>query len=200
MQTGTIAATITIGGTNFRSTASRQAEGHVAHVVAIPAGIAGAISAAGVDGLATGHGLVQNDVIDIHWTAAGVRKARRGVTVDTAAANAITFNDDPAAEGDALPAEDTAVVVSKRVTIDTEWDGDDIEILACKATKDLMADFRTAAASEMAKHLSADEAWWWISGQGVANPLASDSVASIVLSSATTTAGVFYLGLLYQSV
>ena len=202
MQTGQIVSSIVVGGIQFTSTVSRTAEGQVSQVVVIPAGQAGAISATGVDGLTTGHGIIATDVIDVHWThpADGVtHKCRRGLLVDSATANAIVFDETPVGEGDALPAEDTAVVVSVQVIVETDWDGDLLEMIAAKNTARAMADFRAAAASIMALKQVAGEAWSWASGQGIANPLTGDPVSSVVLSNGSTAAATFYLGLLYQS-
>jgi len=202
MQTGQIVSSIVVGGIQFSSSVSRSAEGQISHSVVLPAGIAGAISAAGVDGLPTGHGIVATDIIDVHWSdpSTGDHKCRCGLTVDTDAANAITFDETPAGVGDTLPAEDTAVVVSLRTTIDTDWDGDLLEMIAAKNTVRALADFRSASASIMALKQVAGEAWSWVSNQGIANPVTGDPISSIVISNGSTTAGTFYIGLLYQSV
>lgn len=202
MQTGRISASIVVGGIQFSSSVSRQAEGQVSHVVVLPAGVAGAISAAGVDGLATDHGIAGSDVVDVHWTdpADGTHKCRRGLLVDTANANDIEFDETPAGEGDELPAEDTAVIVSVQVAIETDWDGDDVEMIAAKMTARGVADFRAAAASVAAVKMVSGEAWSWVSDQGVDNPLTGDPVASVIVSNGMTASATFYLGLLYQSV
>lgn len=203
MQTGQIVSNVVVGGIQFSSTVARSAEGQISHVVVLAAGKAGAISATGVDGLTTGHGIVGTNVVDVHWThpADGVtHKCRRGLLVDSASANAIVFDETPAGDGDALPAEDTAVIVSVQVVIDTTWDGDLVELVAAKNTVRAVADFRSAAASLMALKQVAGEAWSWASGQGGANPLTGDPTTKIVLSNGAVTAGTFYCGVLYQSV
>lgn len=202
MLTATITSSYSVGGIAFVSTASRQAEGQIGHVLTLPAGVAGAISAAGVDGLATGHGILDTDTVDVHWDdpTDGSHKCRRGLAVDTVAANAITFDNDPAAEGDALPAEDTAVVVSLRVTVNTDFDGDDVEVVAARCTQRAVVDFRAAAASLAAVKLPAGEAWSWMSDQGAANPLTGDPVDTVVASNGTVTEATLNLGALYQSV
>lgn len=201
MLTATIAATYTVGGISFTSQASRQAVGQIGHVLTLPAGVAGAISAAGVDGLADGHGFEALDVVDVHWTdpADGSHKCRRGVTIDTANANDIEFDNDPAAEGDALPAEDTAVVVAQRAEINTDFDGDDAKVVAARCGQRAVVDFRSAAASLSAVKLPAAEAWSWMSDQGVANPLTGDPVDKAVASNGSTTAAALNLGILYDS-
>ena len=203
MQTATVASTVVIGGISFNSGLARQAEGNIGQIVTLPAGVAGAVSPTGVDGLATGHGFQADDVIDVHWTdpTDGVsHKCRRGVKVDTASANAITFDNSPAAEGDALPAEDTAVVVARQVSINTDFDGDDVVIVGAKADQRAMVDFRSAAVSLAAKKLAACEAFLWASNWGFANPLAGDPVDVVKCSNGTTTSATLYLGLLYDSV
>lgn len=201
MQTGRISSTISVGGISFAASVSRQAEGQVSHIVDLPAGLAGAISAAGVDGLPTGHGLVQSDVIDVHWTDPGdsSHKCRRGLVVDVTSTNAIEFDEEPEGEGDALPAVETPVVVGKQVPIDTDWLGELVELIAIKATKRAVADFREAAASKVAVKLVANEAWSWASGQGVDNPFLGEAIAGMAVSNGSTEAAIFYCGLLYQS-
>lgn len=197
---GTLTGTVTIGGQSFSFRIARTAEGGFPQEVPIAAGVAGAISAAGVDGLAAGHGIAQGDIVDLHWTAVGVRKCRRGLTVDTTAAAAITFDNNPAAEGDALPAEDTAVVVSVQTPVTVEFDGDDVEMIALRMDRDGMADFREAAASQEAVMVTKGELWAWTKDTGVANPLAGNAVTHINVSNADVLAGAFKLAGLYHSV
>ena len=202
MQTAQIVSSITCGGINFTSSVSRQAEGQISHVVVLPAGVAGAISATGVDGLVEGHGIEASDVIDVHWSdpADGSHKCRRGLTVDTAGATSIAFDEDPAGAGDALPAEDTAVVVSVQVSIDTDFDGDLVQMVAVKTAQRAMVDFRKTGASLLAIKCVAGEAWSWASGQSVANPLTGDPVDAIVVSNGSVSETTMYVGILYESV
>lgn len=202
MQSASIISNYIVGGISFSATISRQAEGQVSHVVNLAAGVAGAISAAGVDGLATGHGIQVSDVIDVHWTdpADGSHQCRRGLVVDVANANDIEFDETPAGEGDTLPAVETPVVVGIQTVIDTDWDGDLVELIACKSTQRANVDFREAAASQHSQKLPTNEAWSWVSGQGVENPSAGNPVTEIRVSNGSASAATFYCGLLYQSV
>jgi hypothetical protein len=201
MQTSTITGSVSVGGINFTSRVSRSAEGQVSHIVDLDAGQAGDISAAGVDELTTGHGIEAADVVDVHWVAAGVQKCRRGLLVDVANANDIEFDEVPAGEGDALPAVDTEVVVSVQVEINTDFDGDDVELIGCMSTKMGMADFRNdTPASLSAVKLVSGEAWTWASGQNIANPLTGDPVDKIIVSNGEVAAARIYVGVLYQSV
>ena len=203
MSTATITANISVGGVAFTSIATRTAEGGVNHALTLAAGTAGKISATGVDNMTAGHGIAGAAVVDVHWTdpADGVtHKVRRGLTVDTTAAAAITFDETPAGEGDALPATGTSCVVSVQAVITTNWDGDLVEMIACKSTNRVCVDFRAAAASLKAITAPAGEAWSWVSNQGAANPLTGDPVESVVVSNGSATAATFNLGLLYDSV
>ena len=202
MQTGRISSSIAVGGISFSATVTRQAEGQVSHVVELAAGFAGQISAAGVDNLATGHGIEIGDVIDVHWDdpTDGTHKCRRGLEVDASDTNDIEFDETPAGEGDALPAVGTDVVVSVQSVVNTDWDGDDLEMIAVKSTQRASADFRDAAASLHSLKLPAGETWSWASEQGFANPFTGNPVTEIRLSNGSTSAATFYVGLLYQSV
>jgi len=203
MQTSTITASLSVGGINFTSRVSRQAEGQVSHIVNIPAGQAGKISADGVDNLETGHGIEALDVVDVHWAdpATTEHKCRRGLLVDTATEFAITFDETPAGEGDAIPAVGTACVVSVQTEINTDFTGNDVEIVGVMCTKKAMADFRTVVPAEIvAVKCVAGEAWTWISDQNIANPLADAIVDKIIVSNGETAEARIYVGALYQSV
>ncbi|HUW99870.1 MAG TPA: hypothetical protein VMY35_02745 [Phycisphaerae bacterium] len=199
--TATIGSSYSVGGIAFTSTVTRSAAGQIGQVISLPAGAAGAVSAAGVDGLADGHGFEASGVINVHWDdpADGTRKCRRGLTVDVANANDIEFDETPAGEGDALPAEDTPVVVSGQTTLDVDFDGDKARVMAVKSGGEAVVDFRDEAASLAAVNLVAGEAWSWVADQGVSNPLTGDPVDSIVLSNASTTATTVNIGVLYDS-
>lgn len=200
--TATINAQYTIGGIAFSGSSSQSAEGQIGQVVSLAAGVAGAISSAGVDGLATGHGISGSDVIDVHWTdpSDGSHKCRRGLTVDTANANDIEFDETPAGEGDSLPAEDTACVVSVQTVVTCPFDGDLLLMIAAKSTQIAVADFRDAGGSELVLTFAANGTWSWETGKGFSNPVASDDIVQVKVSNGSTTAATFYLGILYDSV
>jgi len=203
MPTAQIVSTISVGGVEFASNVSRTAEGQISHVVVIPAGAAGKRAADGVDNLVTGHGFVTSNVIDVHWTdpTDGVtHKVRRGLTVDGATANAITFDETPPALGDTFPAVGTDVVISLITGIGSVWDGDLLEMIAMKATGRLMAEFWDGGVQYVPQKLATEQALTWVAGQGVTNPYTGSPVAVIRVSNGTIVAVTYTLGLLYQSV
>lgn len=204
MQTGQITSNIVVGGIQFSSTVSREADGQIGHSTALAAGIAGVMGDAGVDidGITAGHGLLAADIIDVHWTdAAGLHKCRKGITIDTANANDVVFDEAPAGTGDAYPAAEWAVIIGVQVVIDTDFDGDLNEMIACKSTVRANADFQEDDNTLLlAVKLVAGEAWSWCSDQSIANPLTGNAVGQIKVSNGSITAGTFYCGVLYQSV
>ena len=76
----------------------------------------------GVATLSTGHGIVTNDVVDVYW-AGGVRYGMDA----TVATNAVTID---GGSGDNLPAQGTAVTVTKQVDVEINFDGDDAQVVA----------------------------------------------------------------------
>lgn len=202
MPTGTIDSSISVGGLEFSSKASKTANGQVGQIVALIAAAPGLKSALGVNTMTTGHGIIGGDVVDVQWTdpADGTHKARRAVTVDIANANDITFDETPAAVGDAYPANATAVTVHKRINVDTDFDGDLVEMIAVKSTGRCVVDFRDVSGVVLlSQKLAADQAFTWINGQGVANPLTGNPVDHIKVSSGLAAATTFSLGLIYRS-
>jgi hypothetical protein len=199
---GKLTITCSIGSKAFSGSVTVDGEGAFNLDPVLPAGKAGAISATGVDGLVTGHGIVDTDTIDVHWTdpSDGTHKCRRKIEVDTAATNAITFDNSPAAEGDALPAEDTAVVVAKQVTISQAFSGDLLLMICAKTSQRSIVDFRDSGGSELAQKLVANGMWSWDNVQGAANPMAGDSIVSIVASNGSITATTLELSAVIDAV
>lgn len=201
-QNGTITLNFSIGGQTFSASETRTAEGAIGHNITLPAGVAGSMNGTTiVDGLETGHGFEVGDAFDLHYvTVAGVHSVVRGLEVDTANTNDIVFDTSPASEGDALPATLYDVVISVQIEVDTDYDGDLIEIIACKSTVLAMVDIRTSSASKQAQKLAANASWFWITEWGYDNPFDSSVIDVIRVSNGSTSAGVVLISTLYQSV
>lgn len=200
MPTATSSLTVSVGGLTFSSRVQRTSEGQIGQGdVAVPAGIAGAITGAGgVDGLATGHGFTNGNVVAVHWTASSVRKCRYDMVIDVASTNAVTFT--VAGYGDSLPAEDTAVVLSLQKDVECSFDPDLALLWAIVTDENTHIRFYAAGAGgDPTLHLVADEAVEWNSQGGYTNPLGSTSITKINVSNASTTAAVLNFGVLYDS-
>lgn len=122
------------GGISIQpSPISRSGDGLAVHEVTLPVGTAGSLTLRTDNDTgevtAAGHGLAQNDKVDVYW-ATGVRY---GMTVGVVAGNVVPID---LGAGDNLPAQSTAVVIVKQVNIVTNIDGDNLQIagIMAKAT------------------------------------------------------------------
>ena len=208
MPSATIIRNVSIAGMNLSSSISRTEEGLVSHEVTLAAGVAGAVmtGGVGVDGLAGGHGIVGTNIVDMHWTDAttGLHKVRYGITVDTANANDIRFDNDPVEEGDAVPAEDTAVVVCVQQVIDTDIDLTDAMLVAIHCDQRAHCAFTNDdPVTQKGVKVAANTTWLWNEGEGIDNPFtaaADDVMDEINASNGSVTAATLKIGILYDSV
>ena len=195
-----ISTTLSIGGVSISGRTDRTGEGQIGQEVTLPAGKAGTLTTrtddnTGVATLATGHGIVTSDKVDVFW-ADGVRY---GMTANVTG-DAVTVD---GGDGDALPVATTPLVVTKEVEINADFDGDDALIVAAMSTKRahlqfVAADNSILFAIELA---NANEPWTWISDQGIANPLTGDAVDRIVASNGDAGGvGTLTFACLYDSV
>lgn len=187
-----------VGGLSIQGNVTRENSGGLPpQSVTMPAGKAGTLTTrsddnTGVATLSTGHGIASLDVCDVYWTG-GVRY---GMTA-TVSTNAVTLD---GGAGTVLPAQDTAVVVCKQVTIDIDFVGDNVTaIVAAMAVRGHLHFVAGDDSSIFAVELLAGEAWDWTTDNGVDNPFASATVASLVASNGSETASTLYLGGVYTS-
>ena len=195
-----VSTTLSIGGVSISGRTDRTGEGQLGQEVTLPAGKAGTLTTrtddnTGVATLATGHGIVTSDKVDVFW-ADGVRY---GMTANVTG-DAVTVD---GGDGDVLPTATTPLVVTKEVEINADFDGDDALIVAAMSTKRahlqfVAADNSILFAIELA---NANEPWTWISDQGIANPLTGDAVDRIVASNGDSGGvGTLTFACLYDSV
>jgi len=132
MPLATFASTLSLGGVTITAPTSRSGDHpNVYAGITLPAGKPGTLTGrtdgdTGVATLGAGHSLVTSDVVDVYW--AGGR--RYGMTA-TVSGNDVTLD---GGSGDNLPSTSTAVVVTKPVVINTEIDGDAIQIIGILAS------------------------------------------------------------------
>lgn len=200
MPIGTINSNVSLAGISIQSLITREAAGQISQQVELPAGKAGTLTTrtsdtVGEATLGTGHGIATGDVVDVSWND-GVRY---GVTVGTVAGNVVPLTDSGA--GDNLPVQGTDLVVSKQITINTDFDGDDAVMFAVHSTKRSHIDFQdSGGASLEAVDLPTNEVWWWAEGTGEVNPLAGNAVDRVKVSNGTIEAATLKIGVLYESV
>ena len=183
-------ATVSTGKDN------RTAEAIIKLSPALDAGEAGDVADDGVDGLATDHGIEGTDIIGVSWGTS----CRYGITVDTASANAITFDATPTPGGDAMPAEGTAVVVSVENDIIIGGDGDNVQALAIKC--DYAAHVRFEESDGTVIHavdITAGDVYTWLADSNVANPLTGNPWTKIVAINKAVTAASLEITILYDT-
>jgi len=128
MPSGNLAIGFAAGGVDISKSVLRTGDGAIGHDPTLPVGFTGTLSTRSDDNTGTvtltgGHGIATSDVVDIYWSG-GVQYA---VTVGTVSVNSMPFD---SGVGDNLPAQDTAVVVTKQVTVNVSIDGDALKVLA----------------------------------------------------------------------
>jgi hypothetical protein len=187
--------TVTGLGANIGGTAVRTADGGGSLDPTIPKGYSGSLTTrtdnnTGTVTLSAGHAITTGMKVDIYWTG-GVQY---DVTVGTVSVNSMPFD---LGVGANLPAQDTAVIVSPRVTINCTIDGDVMPLLAMKqefADASITAlshiDFHDAAADLIAAmDLEANVLHVYDIDGGASNPFIGDVITVAYASNSSTTTG-----------
>lgn len=122
-----------VGGVSINGVVSRSSEGILGQSPTLPAAQAGTMSrtsdTAGTLTMATGHGLLEGQVVDIYWATG----CCYGATLGVVTVNSIPFT---GAAGDAVPVGTaTAVTVAVQTEIAAPFDGDLLLMLAAKCAK-----------------------------------------------------------------
>ncbi len=203
MPTGTIRQTITIAGIQISGTTIRTEVGQISHELALVAGQAGELTTRtnATDGEITtpvAHGIGAGDQLWIFWDDG----KRYNVDIESVTADTITFDNVPGsgAGSDDLPLAGTDVVVCVPQRVDTDFDGDLMEMFAIHSTVKGHADCRDAADAELAEFdLPANEAYDWANGRGVTVPITGNPVGYFDVANGSVTAGTLKIGVLYDS-
>ncbi len=200
MPTARSNAKVRLAGLKFDGTLLRTGDGWQAHQVALPTGTAGSLTTRTNDDigeatLESGHGLQDDDTVDVYWSGGARYRMNAQVAGDVIALNG---TESPLA-GDDLPAEGTAVVVTKRVRINSAFDGDDIAAIVVGCDQRVNLDF-TAGNHLWNTSLAAGEIVRWFADQGLANPLTGDPVQRAYASNgSSTTAATLKIGLVLDT-
>jgi hypothetical protein len=184
---GTYEVIISALGITIQSNVTRLASQGIEPVdVDLPAGKAGTLTTRtnNTDGAATlsaGHGILTADVVDIYWDGG----CRYGAIVGTVAGNVVPFG---SGSGDNLPLATTALVVTKQVSLDVTFDGDNLVLIGASASQRSHLTFVDAGGAILHPvAIDPGEAWAWVSDTGVDNPLSGNAVASIKASNGSST-------------
>ena len=126
---------LTAGGVAIQKAVTRTGDHPQGYEVPLPPGKAGTLSTrtdndTGVV-TAAGHTLIVGDKVNVFWTSG----KRYGMTVSAVAGNDVTVGTGAGeiGAGDNFPAQGTAVVITKQVSINTAIDGDAIQVIGLLA-------------------------------------------------------------------
>lgn len=201
-QTSTANLTFTIGSVSIASIETRTGEEVASFNITLPVGIAGLMNGTtSIDALDGSHGFEVADVIDIHWTdpTDSSHKCRRGIRVDTSNTNDIIFDETPAGEGDALPADETVVIVGLQITVSAiNIVGSTIVMVASGCDQQSNLDFRTASDSIQSTKHALGSSWGWIKNWGDVNPFVSDTILNLVASNGSITIATMTVAVMYD--
>jgi len=198
--TGALGQTMRIGSLMMQGTLSKTEDGVIEQQPTLPAGSAGVMTDktdadTGKMTLVGTHGITTDDFVDIFWADG----CRYGCDVTVVSGQDVTV--DVVGFGDDLPANTTVLVCTKRVTIDTDFDGDLMEMLGMclqTCTRGHVEFLTEADVSKLAVELVEGQLYNFVKDVG-ANPLTGDPVGKLQISNGTTTAGVLNFGVLYDS-
>lgn len=204
MPTSTINITGSVGGITIQGQAARTAEGQISQEVSLPVAEGGQLTTRTSDTAGTitmdsaEHTIQTGDAIDIFWTASGVLECAYGATVGTVDGTSVPFT---GAGGEVLPEEDYDVTVDEIVEVNTDFDGDDCEIIMLQSNRQGHFNFVDSDTASLHQAvMEASEPWHWFSSMGYANPLTGNPVDKLLISNASETfPATVKLGVLYDS-
>lgn len=184
---GQFTLSFNIDGVSFTETATVEGEVNQDVLVDQPAAQAGILTTRTDNDTGTitmssgGHTITTGMRVDLYWTG-GVR---RGVTVGTVSGTAVPID---LGSGDNLPSTSTAIKVAIPTERTFAFDGDDVMAIACKGScrsQFVIVDVANAELKYYYNHNSKVPYWYY--GNGVTNPLAGTTVATVFVSHGETT-------------
>ena len=181
--------TLQAGGISMQASVNRAGDHPNSYEVPLPAGKAGTLTTRTDDNtgeatLATGHGIVDADVVDVYWSGG----MRYGMTVGTVAGDVVPLD---GGAGDNFPVVTTALVVTKQVTVNTQIDGDNVQIIGIAVEGGAghvdMQDSGAATIAEIDLAANVPQVWD-IAGGNVTNPFTGNPITVTKASNGISTA------------
>ena len=199
MASGNIKISASMGSLSINGSLIRSGESVLAVGVTLPVGSAGPLTtrtddSAGMATVSIGHGITTADTVDVY----SADSVTYGLPVTVTDATTVTFDGGVSGFGDVLPDEATAIVVTKRVTIDEQFDGDVLVLFAAMSTTRAHVKFEESGETVVAaQELIANEPWTWSTLSSFTNPLTGNAIGAIQASngSSSTAATLKILGI-----
>jgi hypothetical protein len=131
--------------------------------------------------MTAGHGITTGQTLDVYWAGG----QRRGMTVGTVATNSVPID---GGAGDNLPANTTAITAMVPTSVPFLVTGDAVVGLLVTCPAKAAVRWRTVDPNIIAVATVSDAGagYSWASGSGVTNPLAGESVATVLVSHGDT--------------
>lgn len=170
-------------GITLQDNASIVADGGTPNQETVPAGKAGTAGAAGVMTLGSSHGFTDADTVSVWW-ATGFRY---GCAISSYDGTTVTVNG-ATGTGDSLPTSG-AVILSKKVNMDTVFTGSNLAALGLGADVNCLMALEDAGGVEFAATITAGRSFHWDSGNNYANPVTGDSIVKCSVYNKQATAG-----------
>jgi hypothetical protein len=207
MPTGTIGALLSVGNDALQVNTVTETGDHVNNYdIALAAGKAGTLTTRTNDGEgvitlgAANTTIAVADLIDIYW-AGGARYAVRVDSLSGSNDVELNFDDTPGGTGDVLPADETAVIVCERVTINTAIDGDNVQLFGLQCDQRSQITFYDVGDAIIKQYTLpvAFTAHTWCQSSDVANALTGNPITYAKASNGSTTAATMRIRCLQDS-
>lgn len=195
MPTATISNRLTVDGTTYTQATSVSADSVIrtekTGATALAAAKIGQLTTrtdtnTGTLTMASGHAITTGQRLDVFWEEAGVKGARRGMTVGTVAGLSVPID---LGAGDDLPTNLTAVTAQVPVSEAFLVTGNNVRYIFARATRRACVVFTDvsdvelhAIEGELDGTSTQGNGYQWYTGNGVTNPLAADAVAKVYMS------------------
>lgn len=188
MISGTLQIAANIGGVAFSAPLTRAAAGAIlqdfsgTNFLTLASTATLSTRTNNTDGelnIGANYGVVTGSVVDLYWTSG----RRYGVVVGTIAG---TYAPISGGAGDNLPAQGTDVTLQPQTVVDCDFLGDLLEMIAVLSTQRGRCGFYNGANLVLGLDLVGNEPYLWVGDQGIANPLAGQTVTAIKISNAVS--------------
>lgn len=198
MPTSRVTISGDVAGAPVTSVISRTASGAIRHSpsIAVVAANTGTLTTrtdgdTGTLTLLTGHTMMQGDVVDLYWDGGSLI----GTTIGVVSTNSVPFDGGTGT----LPVATTAITAAERTTLDTDFDGDLLEMLSFQCASPATIIVYDDEAALTVQLTATNSSYIWANDSGITNPIAGDTIDYIEVSHGSTAAATVNIGVLYNS-
>jgi hypothetical protein len=199
--TAKIVKSHSIAGVTIRESTDVSGDGSIYQNVSVAAGETGSLSVRTDDDTGvfeagdSSHGITNGSRVDVYWNSGA--SSRRGMSVTGVSGLDITID---GGDGDALPAQDTAITVVVPDEIDVSVLGTNVKAIVLKtAARGHFVFVNSSDTEHLDVDLAAGKVYEWATGNGTDNPITGDQVDKMYLSHSGASAAAMQVGILYDN-